>query len=122
MSRILPNSIDPETPASSSPPPYVCVAHARSVSTQLPNMRTTTSVLPYVSALLLLLARAAPILGLPGSARPQARDCARDQVAELVSSITSDFLGKLDAPPGDPCSGGPVSSSCTSDTIVYRRE
>lgn len=121
MSRILPNSIDLETPVSF--PPNVCVAHARSVSTQLPNMRTTTPVLPYVSALLLLLACApAPILGLPSSARPQARDCARDQVAELVSSITSDFLGKLDAPPGEPCSGGPISSSCTSDTIVYRRE
>lgn len=79
----------------------------------------TTAPIPYVSALLLTCV--APILGLP-SIRPQTRDHTKEQVNELISSITSDFLGKLDASPDEPCSGGPISSTCTSDTIVYRRE
>lgn len=85
-------------------------------------MKTTTPI-PYVSALLLTCV--APILGLPstlGGSRPQGSDCAKEQVNELISSITSDFLGKLDASPDESSSGGPILSNCTSDTIVYRRE
>lgn len=82
-------------------------------------MRATTPV-TYVSALLLTCV--APILGLPSSLSPQSSDCAKEEATQLISSTTSDFLGKLDASPDEDCSGGPISSSCTSDTIVYRRE
>lgn len=82
-------------------------------------MKSTTTM-QYVSALLLTCV--VPILGLPSSLSPQSSDCAKEEVTQLISSITSDFLGKLDASPGEDCSGGPISSSCTSDTIVYRRE
>ncbi|KAG6362936.1 hypothetical protein INS49_008031 [Diaporthe citri] len=80
----------------------------------------TTKPITCVSALLLTCV--APILGLPRTLHPQARDSAKEQVTQLISSITSDFLGKLDASPDEHCSGGPISSSCTSDTVVYRRE
>ena len=99
-------------------PPWLWLAHP--VSTQLlPNMKTT-----YVSALLTCVA---PILGLPSALswprRPQSSDCAKDEVTELISSITSDFVGKLDTSADEPCDDdGPISSTCTSDTIVYRRE
>ncbi|KAK7739334.1 hypothetical protein SLS63_001677 [Diaporthe eres] len=82
-------------------------------------MKSTTTM-QYVSALLLTCV--VPILGLPSSLSPQSSDCAKEEVTQLISSITSDFVGKLDASPGEDCSGGPISSSCTSDTIVYRRE
>lgn len=83
----------------------------------------TTATIPYVSALLTCVA---PILGLPNALRPeraQTSDDAKEEVTQLISSITSDFLGKLDASADEDCSeGGPISSTCTSDTIVYRRE
>lgn len=85
-------------------------------------MKTTTPM-PYVSALLLTCV--APILGLPSKLQrpsPRSSDDAKEQVTQLISSITSDFRGKLDASLDEPCSGGPISSNCTSDTIVYRRE
>lgn len=82
-------------------------------------MRTTTPI-TYVSALLLTCV--APILGLPSPLSPQTSDYTKEEVNQLISSITSDFVGKLDASPDEECSGGPISSSCTSDTIVYRRE
>lgn len=81
----------------------------------------TTAPIPYISALLLTCV--APILGLPGALRPRDDDRAQEQVNQLISSITSDFVGKLDAAAGEPCDeGGPIAPSCTSDTIVYRRE
>lgn len=85
----------------------------------------TTAPVPYVSALLLTCV--APILGLPSalsrSQRPQTSSCDKEQVNQLISSITSDFVGKLDASADEPSDdGSPISSTCTSDTIVYRRE
>lgn len=100
----------------------MCVACAPYLDILAANMKATT-LIPYVSALLMC---AAPILGLPSasrSQRPQTRDDAEEQVTQLISSITSDFVGKLDASADEPCDeGGPISSTCTSDTIVYRRE
>jgi hypothetical protein len=97
----------------------------------------TTARAPYVSArfllllLFLLLTCAAPILGLPSScalsSRPQPPqppgDRDKEQVNQLISSITSDFEDKLDASADEPCEdGGPISCTCRPDTIVYRRE
>ena len=82
----------------------------------------TTAPIPHVSALLTCIA---PVLGVPSALSPRAGDRAKEQVARLISSVTSDFVGKLDACAGEPCSeGGPIAPSCTSDTIVivYRRE
>ncbi|KKY34132.1 putative tyrosinase central domain containing protein [Diaporthe ampelina] len=80
----------------------------------------TTAPIPHVSALLTCIA---PVLGVPSALSPRAGDRAKEQVTRLISSVTSDFVGKLDACAGEPCSeGGPIAPSCTSDTIVYRRE